>query len=343
MFDLNKLVRATIRSLQPYISARDEYVGTEGIFLDANENPFGTLNRYPDPYQKQLKEELGRLKGLDTSQIFLGNGSDEVIDLLYRIFCEPGQDKAMIFPPTYGMYKVSAGINAVEVVEVPLTETFQFDLPSARATTQSEDMKLAFICSPNNPTGNSMDANAVEAFIRSFNGICVIDEAYIDFSSKPSWLQRLDEFPNLVVIQTFSKAWGLAAARLGVAYASEEIISLLNKVKPPYNVSRPNQEAALSVLTDVEKVKENVRLILAQRDWLIKELQDISLVKRLYLSDANFLLVEVDDANVLYEYLIEKNLIVRNRHGLVHNCLRITVGTEEENIQLVTALNEFDL
>lgn len=343
MFDLNKLVRATIRSLQPYSSARDEYVGTKGIFLDANENPFGTLNRYPDPYQKQLKEELGRLKGLDTSQIFLGNGSDEVIDLLYRIFCEPGQDKAMIFPPTYGMYKVSAGINAVEVVEVPLTEDFQFDLPSARATTQSEDMKLAFICSPNNPTGNSMDANAVEAFIRSFNGICVIDEAYIDFSSKPSWLQRLDEFPNLVVIQTFSKAWGLAAARLGVAYASEEIISLLNKVKPPYNVSRPNQEAALSVLTDVEKVKENVRLILAQRDWLIKELQDISLVKRLYPSDANFLLVEVDDANVLYEYLIEKNLIVRNRHGLVHNCLRITVGTEEENIQLVTALNEFDL
>jgi histidinol-phosphate aminotransferase len=336
MFNLEKLVRKNILALQPYSSARDEYKGTDAIFLDANENPFGVLNRYPDPKQLELKKQLCEIKNIDTENIFVGNGSDEVIDLAYRIFCEPGKDKALTFTPTYGMYDVSAGINDVELIKVPLTNDFQIDFDSTEKYMKDENLKLIFICSPNNPTGNNIDN--IEKIIEKFNGIIFIDEAYIDFSNADSFFKKIAQYPNIIISQTFSKAWGLAAARVGTAYASKAIIDLYNKVKPPYNVSKLNQDEALKTLLAVDNFEKNKNIILEEREKLIGNLSALPIVKKVYPSDANFILVEVDDANKLYETLVAEKVITRNRNNVVKNCLRITVGSEEENERLIKTL-----
>ena len=333
MFNLEKLVRKNILSLQSYSSARDEYKGKDAIFLDANENPFGELNRYPDPKQLELKDKLSEIKSIGIENIFVGNGSDEVIDLAYRIFCEPGKDKALTFTPTYGMYDVSAGINDVELIKVPLTNVFQIDFENTEKYMKDEDLKLIFICSPNNPTGNNIDK--IERIIENFNGIVFIDEAYIDFSEAESFIKKIEQYPNIIISQTFSKAWGLAAARVGTAYASKAIIDLYNKVKPPYNVSKLNQEVALNTLLAVNNFKKNKNTILNERENLIKNLSALPIVKKIYPSDANFILLEVDDANKVYETLVAEKVITRNRNNVVKNCLRITVGSEEENSSLL--------
>lgn len=336
MFNLDKLVRKNILALQPYSSARDEYKGKDAIFLDANENPFGELNRYPDPKQIELKKKLGEIKNIAINNIFVGNGSDEVIDLAYRIFCEPGVDKALTFTPTYGMYDVSAGVNDVDLIKIPLNDQFQINLEAVENCLKEEKLKLIFICSPNNPTGNNMDK--IESIIENFNGIVFIDEAYIDFSNADSFIKKIKQYPNIIISQTFSKAWGLAAARVGTAYASEEIIALYNKVKPPYNVSKLNQEEALKTLLAVDNFDKNKAIIMKEREKLIDNLSSLSIVNKIYPSDANFILVEVDDANTLYEKLVTAKVITRNRNSVVKNCLRITVGSEEENERLLHLL-----
>jgi histidinol-phosphate aminotransferase len=336
MFNLEKLVRKNILALKPYSSARDEYKGKDAIFLDANENPYGDLNRYPDPKQLELKKKLGEIKGIAIDNIFVGNGSDEVIDLAYRIFCEPGKDKALTFTPTYGMYDVSAGINDVELIKVPLTQDFQIDFDATEKYLKDENLKLIFICSPNNPTGNNIDN--IEKIIEKFNGIIFIDEAYIDFSNAESFIKKIAQYPNIIISQTFSKAWGLAAARVGTAYASKAIIDLYNKVKPPYNVSKLNQDEALKTLLAVDNFEKNKNIILEERKKLIKNLSALPIVKRIYPSDANFILVELDNANKIYEILVAAKVITRNRNSVVRNCLRITVGREEENSRLLYLL-----
>ncbi len=338
MFNLDKLVRKNILALQPYSSARDEYKGKDAIFLDANENPFGELNRYPDPKQIELKKKLSEIKNIALNNIFVGNGSDEVIDLAYRIFCEPGVDKALTFTPTYGMYDVSAGVNDVDLIKIPLNDQFQIDLDAVENSLKDEKLKLIFICSPNNPTGNNMDK--IESIIEKFNGIVFIDEAYIDFSNADSFIKKIKRYPNIIISQTFSKAWGLAAARVGTAYASEEIIALYNKVKPPYNVSKLNQEEALKTLLAVDNFDKNKAIILKEREKLINNLSALPIVKKIYPSDANFILVEVDDANTLYEKLVASKLITRNRNSVVKNCLRITVGSKKENEELIKVIQE---
>lgn len=342
MIDLNKLIRPNIKALRPYSSARDEYSKAAGVFLDANENPYGSLNRYPDPYQKALKETISTLRSIEPKNIFLGNGSDEIIDLLYRIFCEPGIDKAMIFPPTYSMYKVSSEINNVNLVEVPLTPEFQLDIKTVMELRKTE-VKLAFLCSPNNPTGNTLFTEDVELLLRNFMGIVVIDEAYIEFSHKESWLKRIHEFPNLVVLQTFSKAYALAAARIGVAYASQEIISLLNKVKPPYNISTPNQVAGIKALAIKKKTERYIKTINEEKEKMIARLKVLDLVLEIYPSDTNFLLIVVKDANKVYKQLIRQKIIVRNRNSVVSNTIRITIGTPDENKKLLKALKTITL
>lgn len=337
MFTLENKIRPNILALKPYSSARDEFKGENAIFLDANENPFGALNRYPDPHQIALKGKLAHLKSLPSEQIFIGNGSDEVIDLVFRIFCTPKEDKVIICPPTYGMYEVSANINDVEVISIPLDAHFQLDV----ATILNTDAKILFVCSPNNPTGNSMEN--LETIIQKFNGIVFIDEAYIDFSSKESWLGKVNEYPNLIVSQTMSKAWGKAAIRVGVAYANQAIISYLNKVKPPYNVSQLNQFEALNTLENLEQFEKNKATILEQRSILIDSISKLNYVETIYPTDANFLLVKTKDANALYQKLIENNIVVRNRHSVVDNCLRITIGEESENIKLVETLKNQEL
>jgi histidinol-phosphate aminotransferase len=336
--EINKLVRKNILTLKPYSSARDDFSGTDGVFLDANENPFGELNRYPDPHQKELKEKLSKIKSVPVSSIFVGNGSDEVIDLTFRIFCNPGKDKALTFIPTYGMYEVSAEINDIELIKVPLTDSFQIDFNALENHLADESLKLIFICSPNNPTANSLDN--IERVIQKFNGIVIVDEAYIDFSKASSFLNKINKYPNLIVMQTFSKAWGLAAARVGIAYSNELIISHYNKVKPPYNVSGPNQKAALKVLDDVAGFEKRKSIILDQRTWLQNQLAGLDVVIKIYPSDANFLLVEMTDANKIYNELVNKKVITRNRHSIVKNCIRITVGSPEENRLLVDALKK---
>lgn len=335
-FDLETLVRPNILALHPYSSARDEFTGDEGIFLDANENPFGERNRYPDPHQRLLKKALSERKQIPVESIFIGNGSDEVIDLIYRIFCEPQRDRVIICPPTYGMYEVSANINNVEVIRVPLNDQFQLDIDKIL----SFDAQCIFVCSPNNPTGNSLQN--VERLLREFRGIVVVDEAYIDFSAGDSFLKKIKEYPNLVVMQTFSKAWGLAGARVGVAYASSPIIAFMDKTKPPYNVSALNQEEALKALSHPAEFERELSIILEQRSLLERELKDLPIVHHLYPSDANFLLVEVTDANKIYQYLVDKKVIVRNRNSVVRNCLRITVGTPEENRKLLDELKKVE-
>jgi histidinol-phosphate aminotransferase len=339
MFELEKLVRKNILELKPYSSARDEFSGKEGIFLDANENPFGELNRYPDPYQKELKSALSKVKGVNEQNIFIGNGSDEVIDLVYRIFCNPGIDKSLSFTPTYGMYEVSANINDVIYIKLPLNEYFQIDNESLTLLLKDEKLKLIFVCSPNNPTGNVL--NNIEYLLENFNGIVVVDEAYADFCNLPSWSQKINQFSNLIVMQTFSKARGLAGARVGIAYASVQIISLMNKVKPPYNVSALNQQAALSALINSAIYEKQKKEILEQRTLLETELNKLNCIKKIYPSDANFILVEVCDANGIYEFLVSHKIITRNRNSVVRNCIRITVGTAEENKQLIQTLKEF--
>lgn len=338
MIDLKKIVRPTILALNPYSSARDEYTGVNGIFLDANENPYGTLNRYPDPYQSILKQKLATLKNVSPQNIFVGNGSDEVIDLAFRIFCKPEIDKALTFSPTYGMYAISAAINAIALLELPLDQKFQIDTEKLKPYFKDTTLKLMFICSPNNPTGNLMRKSDVEFILKNFKGIVIIDEAYIDFAEAESLLPLINRYNNLIVSQTFSKAWGLAAARVGIAYASSEIISLFNKVKPPYNVSALNQQAAVKALENYTTYKSNLALIVSEKERVRTELAQIDLVKTIYPSDANFLLLEVENATTLYEYLIQKNIITRNRNTQVANCLRISIGTPEENNELIHAL-----
>ena len=341
---VENLLRENIKNIKPYSSARDEYKEVSGdmVFLDANENPFpSTVNRYPDPQQLQLKKRLSELKGVPESKILLGNGSDEVLDLLFRAFCEPNEDNVVILPPTYGMYSVLAALNAVQTKEVYLTKNYQLDIESILKV-QNENSKLLFICSPNNPTANSFEATKIEHLLRSFNGIVVIDEAYIDFSTENSWLQRLEDFPNLVVTQTLSKAYGMAGIRLGICYASEFIISVLNKIKTPYNVNELSQQKALERLQKISEVNVQVNHIIEQREKLKHALKEMKFVKEVYNTDANFILVKVDDANLRYNQLIERGIVVRNRTSqpLCENCLRFTVGTLEENTRLIDTLNK---
>ncbi|MCT3661725.1 histidinol-phosphate transaminase [Elizabethkingia anophelis] len=338
-FNLENLVRPNILKLKPYSSARDEYKGSTGVFLDANENPFGNLNRYPDPYQKEVKEKLSTLKSIPVSQIFLGNGSDEVIDLVFRIFCTPGRDKALVFTPTYGMYEVSANINDTELLQLPLNSDFQIDKESILPFLTDENLKLIFICSPNNPTGNSIEN--VDLILENFNGIVFVDEAYIDFSTQKSWAEKLSQYPNLIISQTFSKARGLAAVRVGIAYSSPEIIALFNKTKPPYNVSQLNQEAALIALLDDKRYQSEIKTILAEKERLEKEFLQLSLIKKIYPSDANFILVEVNDPDGIYNNLVQQKIITRNRNSVIAGCIRITIGTTEENNQLIAALKAY--
>jgi len=331
-FDLQSLVRPNIWALKPYSSARDEFTGDEGIFLDANENPFGRKNRYPDPHQRLLKKALSELRHIPVENIFIGNGSDEVIDLVYRIFCEPAHDRVILCPPTYGMYEVSANIHNVAVIRVPLTDDFELNIDEIL----SHDARCLFVCSPNNPSGNRL--KNVERLLEEFRGIVVVDEAYIDFCDDKSFTELLPRYPNLIVMQTFSKAWALASARVGIAYAGAGIITLMDKTKPPYNVSAFNQEEALKALSKPAKHAYRVNLILQERALLEKELAQLPMVRRVYPSDANFLLVEVDDADRLYNHLVNRKVIVRNRSSVVRNCLRITVGTPEENRMLLEEL-----
>ncbi|MEL0650383.1 histidinol-phosphate transaminase [Algibacter sp. TI.3.09] len=338
MIKLKNIVRDNIWNLKAYSSARDEFKGTADVFLDANENPYGTLNRYPDPHQKAIKEKLSALKGVETNQIFVGNGSDEVIELAFRIFCEPGKDKVLTFSPTYGMYDVSANINNIELIKQPLINDFQISLNQLQPFLDVKELKIIFICSPNNPTGNNLNPEDLEYILENFNGVVIVDEAYIDFSSQDSFIKNINKYNNLIVSQTFSKAWGLAGVRVGVAYASEAIINLYNRVKPPYNVSTLNQDAVLDRLNNLEEVKHNIDSILSERTKLKKALKKLPLVKKIYPTDANFLLIEVDNADKVYQYLIDEKVIVRNRNTQVDNCIRITVGTIGENERLIKSL-----
>lgn len=344
--DITSLLRPHLRQLQPYTSARDEYSGSEGVFLDANENPFGSstsqdFNRYPDPYQTALKQEIAKIKGANPAQIFLGNGSDEAIDLLFRAFCNPGQDNVILLPPTYGMYGVSAAINGVEVRNVPLTPDFQLQ-PEKILSAVNAHSKILFLCSPNNPSGNAVKREDILFLLENFPGIVVVDEAYIDFSEGASLLTVLDRHPNLLVMQTLSKAWGLASLRLGMAFASPELIRVLNQIKPPYNISGLTQETVLSALQNKGKVDEFIQLILEERKFLQKELERLPYILRVHNSDANFLLVQFEHPNQVYEDLVKEKIIVRNRSSVLHcaGCLRITVGTREESIALLQALEK---
>ncbi len=340
--DIKNLVRKNILNLKPYSSARDEFEGENGIFLDANENPFGELNRYPDPYQLKIKQKLSELNQISTENIFLGNGSDEVIDLAFRIFCEPKKDKVLTFSPTYGMYEVSANINDVELINLDLNDNFQIDLETLKPYFEDENLKIIFICSPNNPTGNSI--KNIKYILENFNGIVFIDEAYIDFSPEESFRNQIKNYPNLIVSQTFSKAWGMASVRVGIAYASEEIIKFYNKVKPPYNISQLNQDAILNTLNDekINQVSENIKIILEEKKSLIQNLEKLDLVKKIFLSDANFILIEVDNADLVYQELVNQNVIIRNRNSVIKNCLRITVGSPDENKKLIETLQNID-
>lgn len=342
MIKLQNLIRPNIWALSPYSCARNEFTGEASVFLDANENPYNQpFNRYPDPLQITLKEKIAALKKVRPSQIMLGVGSDEPIDLIFRIFCEPAKDNVVAINPTYGMYGVCADINNVTYKQVNLNNDFSLDADKVLKACDKHT-KVVFLCSPNNPTGNSLDRKEIEKIILGFDGIVVIDEAYIDFSKQPSWLASLNDYPNLIVLQTFSKAWGMAALRCGMAFASEEIIAFFNKVKYPYNLNLLTQEAVYKQVENVEQKNEWVKALLLERSKLITELETLSLVKRIYPTDANFVLVKVDDANAIYKQLVEKGIIVRNRNNvtLCEGCLRITIGTPSENKQLLTALQQ---
>ncbi|MDO6808991.1 histidinol-phosphate transaminase [Zobellia galactanivorans] len=343
-FNIQNLIRENVKGLSPYSSARDEYVsdGSQMVFLDANENPFENgVNRYPDPQQRGLKSVLAEQKGITAENILLGNGSDEVLDLIFRTFCEPKIDNIISLPPTYGMYQVLAGINTVENREVLLTEDFQPDV-EAILERVDEHSKLLFLCSPNNPTGNVFSEERIVRLLNAFEGLVVIDEAYIDFAESESWVSRLGEFPNLVITQTLSKAYGMAGIRLGICIASKEIIAAVNKIKPPYNVNELTQQKALNRVLDLASVKNEVTNILNERERLLKVLREVSFVEKIYASDANFVLAKVDDANKRYKQLLEEGVVVRNRttQPLCENTLRFTVGTPDENKKLIEVLNK---
>jgi histidinol-phosphate aminotransferase len=346
-FSLEKITRTNIKNLTPYSSARDEFSGEAKVFLDANENSLGSplfkwYNRYPDPHQLQVKTLLSGIKKIPVDNIFIGNGSDECIDILFRCFCNPQVDNIIICPPTYGMYEVSANINDVEIRKAPLLENFQLDLVHLENLVD-EQTKLIWICSPNNPTGNSINRNDIETILNNFNGIVVIDEAYINFSKQKSFIQELSDYPNLVVLQTLSKAWGLAALRLGMAFASADIIEIMNKVKPPYNINQVTQELVVKALEEVGQVNDMITLLVDMRDALKAVFEEIPIVEKVYPSDANFLLVKVKDARKLYEYLLTKGIVVRDRSNvlLCNDCLRVTVGTEKENTLLIDAIADY--
>lgn len=347
MFELEKLIRPNIRQLKPYSSARDEFSGEAKVFLDANENSLGSpltkwYNRYPDPHQRAIKEKLSVVKGIAAEHIFLGNGSDECIDLLFRSFCEPGKDNVIICPPTYGMYEVSANINDVLIKKAPLLEDFQLDLVHLENLVDAHT-RIIWLCSPNNPTGNSLNRTDIETILNNFNGIVVIDEAYINFAKQKSFIQELTDYPNLVVLQTFSKAWGLAGLRLGMAFASAAIIEVLDKVKPPYNINQATQELVLKALDEVGQVNDMIRILVDMREALAAVFRSMPTVETVYPSDANFILVKIKEARAVYEFLLEKGIVLRDRSNvqLCENCLRITIGTEKENTILVDAMQEW--
>jgi histidinol-phosphate aminotransferase len=346
-FNINDLLRENIKKLVPYSSARDEFKGEASIFLDANENSLGSpltkwYNRYPDPLQHKIKEKLAVIKAVPANNIFLGNGSDECIDLLFRAFCNPGKDNVIICPPTYGMYQVSADINDIAVRKAPLLDNFQLDLVHMENLVD-DFTKIIWLCSPNNPTGNSINREDIEMVLNNFPGIVVIDEAYINFSRHRSFVQELSDYPNLVVLQTLSKAWGLAALRLGMAFASEAIIQVYNKVKPPYNIGQATQDLVLKALDNVDDVNEMIKLLVSERELLREELSALPQVQKIYPSDANFMLVKITNARDAYNYLLTKGIVVRDRSNvqLCQDCLRITVGTPDENKALVNSLRDF--
>ena len=346
-FSLDNLVRQNIKNMTAYSSARHEFTGMASIFLDANENAFGSpldtdYNRYPDPLQLAVKEKISRIKGVPVPNIFLGNGSDEAIDLLFRIFCEPGKDNALIFPPTYGMYEVCAAMNDVQLKTVPLTSDYQLDIDAIESAIDPFT-KLIFICSPNNPTGNSINRNDVEVILNNFDGLVVIDEAYINYARQKTFIAELTEYPNLVVLQTLSKAWGLAGLRVGMAFAGEPIINYMNKVKYPYNINTASQQLALDALENIGVINDWIQITVEQREWLSQQLAALSFTITVFPSDANFILVKMRDARKVYEYLSAKGIIVRDRSKVIlcDDCLRITIGTPEENQQLLTALNAY--
>ena len=339
---IENLIRENIKSLKPYSSAREEFKNSASnlVYLDANENPFDTgLNRYPDPQQNLVKAALAKIKNVSREQLLLGNGSDEVLDLIFRVFCEPKVDTVIALPPTYGMYEVLANTNDVGLIKISLLDNYQPNIDEILKA-QNSQTKLLFLCSPNNPTANSFNADKIETLIKKFTGIVVIDEAYIDFSLQESWIGRLNEFPNLIVIQTLSKAYGLAGIRLGACYSSTKIISFLNKIKPPYNVNQLTQQTALKALQNSIKTNNEIAIIISERNQLIIDLEEISFIVKVYPSDANFLLVKVDNAIVRYHQLVEHKIIVRNRTNLplCENCLRFSVGTKEENKKLMNTL-----
>jgi histidinol-phosphate aminotransferase len=358
MFNLNTLIRDNIKNLKPYSSARHEFTGKASVFLDANENAFGSplrpadfterlgeqsFNRYPDPLQWQVKFQLARIKGVPAENIFIGNGSDEVIDLAYRIFCDPQKDNVIICPPTYGMYQVSAHINDVAIKKVPLTSDFQLDVEGI-LNAVDHNTKLLFICSPNNPTGNNMNRSDVELLLNNFPGVVLIDEAYINFSKQKTFIQELTEYPNLIVMQTLSKAWGLAALRLGLCFASMDIIDIFNKVKPPYNINEASQQLAVAALQNTSLVNEWIKNVVQQKEVLATELQQFPFVKIVYATDANFLLLKVTDADTLYQYLADNEIVVRSRtkEPGCENCLRVTIGTAAENSTLINILKAYE-
>lgn len=344
MFDINLLTRENIKNLTPYSSARDEFKGEAKVFLDANENSYGSpltrwYNRYPDPMQWKVKDKLSEVKGVPSENIFLGNGSDECIDILMRAFCEPAQDNIIICPPTYGMYEVSAAINNVAVKKIPLTPVFQLNLEAIEEAID-DNTKMIFLCSPNNPTGNSMNREDIEIILNNYFGLVVIDEAYINFSSYRSFAQELEDYPNLVVLQTLSKAWGLASLRVGMTFANKAVIDIMNRIKPPYNINQASQDLVLKALEEVGQVNDMIREIVRQRGILAAALEQLDRVEKVYPSESNFLLVKIKDARKVYEELLGRGIVVRDRSNVIlcEGCLRITVGTEVENETLIKAL-----
>ncbi len=347
-FSLEKIIRENIKRLTPYSSARKEFSGTATVFLDANENAFGSpvsedFSRYPDPFQTEIKEKIASWNDVKVDQIFIGNGSDEAIDLLFRIYCEPKIDNIVICPPTYGMYKVSAEINDVAIKRANLTEDFQLDVDLVKSTID-KNTKLLFVCSPNNPSGNSLNRKDILSLAKSFNGFIVVDEAYVHFSREKSLISDLSSFPNLIVLQTFSKAWGLAGLRVGLAFASVAVIALMNKIKPPYNVSTIAQSATLEALKQKDEVQKMITKIIDEREKLIENLAKLKIITKIYPTDANFVLVKTIDANLIYKFLINEEIVVRNRANveLCENCLRITIGTEIENAKLLESLRKYE-
>lgn len=348
MFTVNKILRENIKNIKPYSSARDEYTGTEGVFLDANENPIGSVvgekyNRYPDPLQRKIKNKLSVIKSVNPEQIFLGNGSDEGIDLLFRAFCRPGIDNIIIMPPTYGMYQVCADINDVEIRSVNLTADYHLKVDEILKAVD-QNTKAIFVCSPNNPTGNSFVRADIKRLLTEFEGIVVVDEAYIDFSTEESFISELANYPNLLVLQTFSKAWGMAALRIGMAFASEEIITVFNRIKYPYNVNEATQQLTLEALGLIDKKNTMVADVLSERSVLESAFEEIKTVHKVYPSDANFLLIKIEKAHQLYHFLVENLIIVRDRSKVVlcDDCLRITIGTKQENKELLAIIKKFD-